>query len=302
MTGTAPNQTAPISAPTETATTTTAAPDPAVANKPPQEKDQFSEKLELISKRERQMWRQRQSLEQEKQQLAADRAEYEKFKAIKANAKQNPNAYLSEGGLSYDDVTSFNLNGGKPTQEDELQTLRDQFKQLKEDQAKEKEDARAAQIQSQQQAEAQAIEGFKEDISSFLEEKKEIFEMCHRQGDIGVNDIVATINLSYKEKLKDWHKGGRIGRPPGPMSIEDAAKIQEEFYEKEIIEFAKLGKIQAKLAPQPQSEGGGGGQSPKQPSKTLTNNMASTAASVIPAKNDNDRMLRAMRALEGQKG
>lgn len=295
---------APTQAPAPTAETTTNVVNTDQANttnvvaKPP-EKDHFADKLELLSKKERHLWRERQSIEQEKQHLAQERAEYEKFKGLKAKAKQNPLDYLSEGGLSYDELTQFMLNGGKPTQEDELQAVRDEFKRFKEEQAKEKEDLKNQQTQAQAQAESQAIEDFKVDIGDYLEGNKELFEICHKQGDIGVNDILGVINLSYKTKFAEWHKGGRIGRPPGPMSIEAAAKIQEEFYEKEIIEFTKLNKLQSKLSPQPTDP-----QAPgvRPPSKTLTNNMASTAASVLPAKNDNDRMQRAMRALEGQKG
>lgn len=268
---------------------------PAVAAAPePAKRDDFSEKLELLTKKERSIWRERQMMAQDKQKLAAEREEYEKWKAAKANAKKNPLEYLQQGDLSYDELTNFFLNGGKPTQESELQSVRDEIKRLRDERDQEKTQAQEQQSQAQKQAEAQALETFKEDIGAVLEEKKDQFELCHKQGEVGVDDILATVQLSYTAKLQDWHKRGRIGRPPSPMSIEDAAKIQEEFYEKEIMEFTQTKKMQSRLNPQPQADGQ---PQSRQPSKTLTNNMASSAASVVPAANDHDRMRRALAKL-----
>lgn len=283
-----------VAAPVEGITTPTEAPAaPAVAAEPTKEVDKFAERLEILSRREKGLYRERQKIEFESKRLAEEKAQYDQWKASKEKAKTNPLDYLTQAGLSYDELTQFMLNGGKPTEQDELKALRDEFRSLKEAQEQKEKQQQEGQTQAQAQAEAQAIEDFKVDISDYLETNKDQFEICHKQGDIGINDVLATINFSYKTKLEAWMKGGRVGRPPGPMSIEEAAKIQEEFYEKELIEYAKMSKIQSKLSPQAEQPG----QTAKQPSKTLTNNMASTAASVIPAKNDQDRMTRALAKL-----
>lgn len=259
------------------------------------EKDAFAEKLELLSKKERTIWRERQRVEQMAKQLEAEKAEYEKFKGLKAKAKTNPMDYLSEAGLSYDELTQFVLNGGKPTEKDELQSLRDEFNRLREEQANEKKQAQEQQTQAQKQAEAQAIESFKEEIGEFIKSNEATYELSAQRD--AVDDILTTINDSFVISMNEWNNNGRVGQAPKLMSIKDAADIVEEFYEKEVLRLAETSKLKAKLGIGPKEDGQQS--SAKQPSKTLTNNMASTAASVIPAKNDHDRMRRALEKLGG---
>jgi hypothetical protein len=79
------------------------------------------------------------------------------------------------------------------------------------------------------------------------------------------------------------------------MAIKDAAEIVESFYEKEVLRLTETNKLKQKLGIKPKVEEDPG--KSRGPSPTLTNNMASSAASVIPAKNDADRMRRAMEKL-----
>lgn len=257
-------------------------------------KDQFAERMEIMAKKERTLWRERQRIESETQRLASERAEYEKWKQTKEKAKSNPLEYLSEAGLSYDQLTQFMLNGGKPTEKDELSALRDEFKRLREEQEQDKKKQTDNQTQAQAQAEAQAIATFKEDIGEFVETNKSTYELCATRD--ATEDIFTTISDAFKIRIQEWNENGRIGRPPGPMAIKDAADIVEEFYEKEVLRLSETQKMRSKLQPQPTTEGQ---TRTKEPSKTLTNNMASTAASVLPAKNDHDRMRRAMEKLGG---
>ena len=66
-----------------------------------------------------------------------------------------------------------------------------------------------------------------------------------------------------------------------------------EFYEKEVLRLAESNKMKTRFSAKEQPDAPRG----REPSKTLTNNMASTAASLVPAKNDNDRMQRALAKL-----
>lgn len=286
-------------APVEGTTTPTEPVAPAAPAEKPQEKDQFAEKLELLSRKERAIFRERQRVDEERKAIAVERAEYEKFKALKQGAKRNPLDYLSEAGLSYDELTQFVLNGGKSTEKDELAALRDHFdnyRKEQEDKEKKQSDEKA---QAQAQAELEAIEGFKSDITQFIEDNKQTYELSSLRD--ATEDIFSTINDQYTARLNEWNDKGRIGRPPSPMSIKEAADVVEDFYEKEVIRLTEADKLRTKLglkreAPQDPAAP----QTPKPASKTLTNNMASTAASVIPAKNDNDRMQRALAKLSGQ--
>lgn len=280
---------------TETIAINTAAiiPPPSPEQQQAPEKDQFADRLELLSRKERALFHRNMQIKQEAQKLAAEKAEYEKFRALKSKAKTNPMDYLSEAGLSYDEITQYVLNGGKATEKDELQALRDEFKALRDEQAQEKEQQKNQQTQAQKQAESQAIEGFKEEIAEFVEANKTTYELSSMRD--ATDDIYSTINDAYVIRLNEWNKNGRIGRPPGPMAIKEAADIVEEFYEKEVSRLAESNKMKSRLNPQPTDPD----QPRKEAPKTLTNNMASTAASLVPAKNDQDRMQRAMAKLSG---
>jgi DNA repair exonuclease SbcCD ATPase subunit len=259
---------------------------PAVEAAPPP-KDPFAEKIELLSKKERSIYRERQRVEQERQQLAQERAEYEKFKALRSEAKQRPLDYLKEAGLSYDDLTQHLLNGGT-TEKSEVEQLREQFEALRKERDSEKQELTKQQQMARAQAETQAIDEFKTEIGQFIEQNKATYELSSLRD--ATEDIFTTINDAYVIRLNEWSRSGRVGRPPGPMAIKEAADIVEDFYEKEVLRLTESQKLKAKLMPQPEGQ-------PKQASKTLTNNMASTAASVVPAKTDNDRMQRALAKL-----
>jgi hypothetical protein len=260
----------------------------------PKAKDDFAEKLEILAKRERALYREKQSLAQERQQKAELEARLKTYEEKKAKAKQNPLDYLTESGLSYDDITNFMLNGGKPTAQDELQAVRDEFKRFRDELADKEKKQSEQQTQAQAQQQTQVIEDFKEEITQFLATNKDTYELSASRE--ATEDIFSTINDAFVISMNDWAKRGRQGRPPAPMAIKDAAEIVESFYEKEVLRLTETTKLRQKLGlADKQAEQSG--QKPRGPSPTLTNNMASSAASVVPARDDADRMRRALEKL-----
>jgi len=252
--------------------------------------DPFAEKLELLTKKERTLWRQRQEIETQRKEMQSKMSEYEKWKESQSKAKLNPLDYLEKGGLSYDEITQYMLNGGKPTEKNELEELRNEFKRLREEQTEEKNQQKMAQQQAESARAQQAIEGFKEEITEFIESNKATYELSSLRD--ATEDIFTTINDAFNISLQEWRKNGGQGPMPKPLDIKAAADIVEDFYEKEVLRLAETNKLKSRFAPQAQSQEGG-----KAPRMTLHNNMASTAASVVPAKNDHDRMRRAMEKL-----
>lgn len=272
-------------APVEQSTTAPVVETP-VAKQP--EKDQFAEKLEMLSRKERSIWREKQAMAQEKKQLEAQMAEYNEWKASKEKAKHNPLDYLSKADLSYEKITEFMLNGGKPTEKDELAELREEFKRMREEQTNEKKQQQDELTKAQQAQHAQAIETFKGEIAEFMEQNKTIYELSAQRD--ATEDIFNTIQDAYTIKMQEWNKSGRIGRPPEPMQIKDAAEVVEEFYEKEVQRLTETAKWKARMAQAKEDPS-----KPKAPSPTLNNTMTSSAAaSMIPAKNEDDRMRRAL--------
>lgn len=282
--------TAPV---TDTAPTN-ATTEPAASAEATPPKDQLADKFEVLAKKERALFRQRQAIAQKEKELQELQTKLKAFEEKKTKAKVNPLEYLSEAGLSYDELTDFMLNGGKPSEKSELQMLKEEFQRLREEQAEKERQTQEQQTAAQQAQQAQILEDFKSEIGEFLESKKDVYELTYQRN--AVDDIFTTIQDAYVINLQDWMANGRQGPPPAHMDIQKAAEIVEEFYEKEVLKLAETQKLKQKLGIQAPSTNNQN----KQPSKTLTNSMASTAASVVPAKTDEDRMRRALEKLAGQ--
>lgn len=289
---------APVEAPVEAALTSDQAPAaapvtaPEAAKNEAPAKDPFADKLEVLAKKERAIWRQRQAIQAKEKEVQEKEARLQAFEQRKQKAKLDPISYLQEAGLSYDDLTEFMLSGGKPTEKSEVQLLREQFEEMRKAQEQEKEVLKRQQTEAQAAAQKQVIEDFKAEIGDFLKANASTYELTAQRE--AVDDIYSTIEEAYVISLQEWDRTGRRGPQPAAMDIRRAAEIVEEFYEQELLRLAQTAKFKSKLgvpAQAPETE------AQRQPSKTLTNNMASTAASLVPAKTDADRMRRALEKL-----
>lgn len=266
---------------------------PAVADvaKAAPEKDQFAEKLELLARKERALYKEKQKIAYERKQSQEALGKVKAWEDSRTSAKKNPLDYLSQAGLSYDELTNFMLNGGKPTEADRIEAVRDEFGQFKKQIEEEKLKAQQAQAQAQQQMEQEAVNGLKEDIKSVIEKGAETYELLATRG--AEEEVFNHLRDSFRMEFQAWTKAGRKGPPPQPMSPEKAAQEMEEFYEKEMDRLIQTKKMQARQQPQSKDAG-----LKKGPSPTLSNAMTSSAAaSLIPAKNDEDRMQRALAKL-----
>lgn len=292
-------ETAPITPATEAPETQApvdaAKPEETAPKTEPKEKDQFSEKLELLAKKERILARERMRMAQEKKDLEEKLAKYQAWEEKKAKAKQKPFDYLNEAGLTYDELTQYVLNGGASQEEapdnalrGELERLKQEIESFKESQTKEKE-------QQQTYAQQQAIENFKTEIKTFIDEHKDTYELIAQRD--ATEEIFQSIADAYTLSMQEWERNGQYGPQPQPMPIEEAAKLLEEFYEQEVKRLVETNKWKSKYGgPAPKAE-----EPKKGPSPTLTNQMAATssAASVLPAKTENDRIRRALEKLGG---
>jgi hypothetical protein len=264
---------------------------PAEPNKTTETKDQFAEKLELLSRKERAIYKAKQQTAQERKQLASEKAEYEAWKAAKAKAKENPLDYLKNAELSYDDLTQFMLNGGKPTPQDEVKSLRGELEEFKKQQIEERNAQKQQAAAAQQQQEATLINDLKDEIKSVIANNSDTFELLATRG--AEDEVFNHLRDSFKLAFMKWNEDGRRGPPPAPMKPEDAAKEMEEFYEKETERLAQTKKMSAKYQQAKVDPG-----QKKGPSPTLSNSMTtSSAASMLPAANEADRMARALAKL-----
>lgn len=289
MVETATPPTAPVTGTQETKNDTQTPPVSADV-KPQETKDQFAERMELLARKERSLYKEKQRISQERKQMQDMHAKVKAWEESKSGAKKNPLDYLTQAGLSYDELTQFMLNGGKPTEEDKIEAIRNELGQFKKQAEEEKKKLQEEQTIAQQQAQAQVIEEFQEEITSFIETNKTTYELISTRG--AEEDVFATIRDQFQEVIKDWVKKGKQGKPPQPLTIKEASDLVEDFYEKEVERLAQTQKMQAKFQPSKD------GQPKKGPAPTLTNAMTtSAAASLLPAKNEADRLARALAKL-----
>jgi hypothetical protein len=131
-----------------------------------------------------------------------------------------------------------------------------------------------------------------EEIGEFISSNKDAYELIAQRD--ATEEIFASINEAFVISAKEWRENGQHGPMPKPMSIKDAADALEEFYEQEVQKLISTNKWRNKYGQQAPKE-----EVPKKgPSPTLTNQMTtSSAASVLPAKTEQDRIRRALEKL-----
>ena len=93
---------------------------------------------ERLTQRFAQLSREKKALARERQEMQAERqrmqAEMSRWQDTYQNARKDPDRWLREGGLTYDQVTDYYKNGGakNPDPLAEVQTLRQELSQLRE--------------------------------------------------------------------------------------------------------------------------------------------------------------------------
>jgi len=116
------------------------APPPAPPGKEPagEAEPRESEGGERLTQRFAQLSREKKALARERQEIQAERqrmqAEMSRWQDTYQNARKDPDRWLREGGLTYDQVTDYYKNGGakNPDPLAEVQTLRQELSQLRE--------------------------------------------------------------------------------------------------------------------------------------------------------------------------
>jgi hypothetical protein len=91
---------------------------------------QIARKFAQLSREKKQLERQRQEMEAERQRFQSDMARWQE---TYQSAKKDPDRWLKEGDWTYEKLTDYYKNGGnKPDPLAEVQTLRQELSQLKE--------------------------------------------------------------------------------------------------------------------------------------------------------------------------
>lgn len=245
--------------------------------------------FDVIARKERAILQERQRLAAEKQSLQAEKAQYEVWRAEKAAFEQkrsgyktNPNTLLSDFGLTYQDLSEFQLNDGSPTPQLLIKQQQDRIDALEARITQEKTQKEAARQERNKQQEEEIKSDFRDQIGSFIRSKPDEYEYTR------INEAE---NLVYDTVEEYYNRNGKL------LPIKKAADMVEQHLAN-IVETKILAskKLQAKL-------GKSSTKSQEIPTpRTLSNSITTTSSPYngVSPRNEADRIARAMAKLEGR--
>lgn len=234
------------------------------------------DRFAALAKKERALQKQMAEIKQAQVKMS----EWEK---ARSEATTNPIKALEMLGLSYEQITQFMLNGQKPTPELEIQAVKKQLQDMKQEQeSKAKAELEAS--QSKAKAEYQrTLSEFNQEVGEFVKANAGEYELTAMYQ--GEAIISATIEQHFANTKKI-------------LSIKEAADLVEKYFEEQVSAAQKTKKFQAKQTPKEEKPQPKRESVSKQSTPTISNELTSSAPSLLPAKTEQDRLTRAMAALE----
>lgn len=260
------------------------------AQAPTPEEDPVSPKLAIMAKKERALVQkqqefQRQQMEWQKERDAM-RAELEQERAKRSKWKENPDLALEELGWDYQRLTERQLSGGDVTPKDLEKKFEEKFKSFEQRMEEEKAALKKQAEEEQAKKAAQIVEDFKGELKNFVKQNADKYKLSNLF-DQEAELLYDTIDAYYNTHNKI-------------LSNDEASDLVEKYFVK-LYEDAQKALTPAEKRELEEEKKALGVVDKKPSSTTLTNNMQSTAPSMLPPKTEADRMKRAMAALEGNK-
>jgi hypothetical protein len=260
----------------------------AQAPTPEAPKEHLSSKFAALARKEKAALQKMQQAKQIEAELKAREAKIAELES-KLNereswfgkAKENPDEALQRLGLSYSDLTDYYLNGKKVTPDLQVKAMEDKFNSfVKQQEEKEKLAAEESKKRAQQEHE-QTIAQFRKQVTDFVSSKPEQYELINMFDSSEL--VIATIEAHFEKTQQ-------------VLSNEEASNLVEKFLEEQVEKSVQSKKFQGKFTKATPSQDGQPQKSPAG-SKTLTNNVTSSAPSLLPARTEQDRLQRALAAL-----
>lgn len=259
-----------------------AAPAPA-----PVVEDAISPKLGLLARKEKAIVDKQRAIQQKEAEMNKRMAEWEAKEKAWADRekrwKDSPEKALEEFGHTYQSLTERVLSGGELTAADVEKRAMAKVKELEDRFENEKKSALEAEKARSEKEAQETIQQYREDLAAFVTSKSEEYKLC-ALFDKEAELIYDTVDTYFQQNNKI-------------LSHDEAAGLVEKYFRK-LVEDAN-----GALTPKQQAaaEAALDKEEPKNQVKTISNGMSQTAPSFLPAKTENDRMKRAMAALDGKK-
>lgn len=259
---------------------------PAPVADPKADISKVSGRFAALSRKERAIVQRQQEVQAKEADLAKREAA---LKAFDDQWKADPTKAAESRGLTYAEWTQRVLNDGKPSPESEVAGVREDVARLRKEREDEKEAAHQAAIAAEKASYEKVMADFHSGVKSFVKANSEEYELVNLHQ--GADDLVIATIEEHFERTKEI------------LDTKKACEMVEKYLEDQVIKSTETKKFKAKATPQPEADPK---QSPTKPTaasqqKTLSNNMTASAPGFLPAKNEKERIARAMAALERAK-
>lgn len=238
---------------------------PAAATIAPKEVD-VSSKLAVLMERERQAVNREKMARAQEEKLKDRITKVDKYES----AKTDPKAFwevVKDLGWDYDKITQSQLQDGQVPPSVEIQQLRSELAEMREQQKQDKDLEVEEQKKRVGDAETRAVTEFKSEITEYLKSNEARYELISFEEADGL--VFEIIDEHYSRTIDPDTGVGKV------MSIAEAADKVEKHLEEKYIKAKEKSKVKAfwGAIPKPiqqQLEK----QKTSQPPKTLTNNLS----------------------------
>ena len=242
----------------------------------------------FLAKKEAAIVRQRHELKAQMEAMTSQRSEMEKLRAEidevkgrKASYRSNPLAALEDAGLSYKELTDFILNNNTVSTESQIKALQDKISEVENARQRDHQEREEHSKRQAAEREVQVIAEFKNEISNFISSKKDDYELTN---------LYESSDLVYDTVEAYFEKTSKV------LSIPEACQLVETYLEKQVEKSLQTKKLGSRF--QKPAEESIAKSDPQAPRRTLNNqNYTSSTPSMVSPKVENDRMTRALAAL-----
>lgn len=259
--------------------------------------DKMSSRFAALARKQKALEIERKNFQAERLKVVEPAAdpEYVKWKEEQAKAKaikKSPIEVLMEAGYSYEDATNFVMNDGKITPELKVKEVESKLETYIREQKEREEAKELEESNSVKEAETKAIEGLKAQISEFVTENKEKYEMInlYMEPNESSEQIYQLIDAHYEETKAEG--------TPKILSKDEAADMLEAHLEELAEKSLSTNKFKNKNKP-----------AEEKPlslvqaftAKTLSSTQGAAPATPSarpPAKSEEERMQRALALLK----
>lgn len=283
---------APVTQPTE-APKEEIPQEPVEGKEAPKEKDPADElkskRFAELSKKEQKILSRKLKFDAEMKEKEASLAKREADikeearRELRELAKKNPTKAIEELGTSYKELTDYLLTDGKMTPEKVSQTVNEEIAALRKELEETKLSFKQQQELKEQQEKEKILKDFSANIVDTIKNNAEKYPAVHTFE--GAPVIYEMIQKRFTET-----NGKHL------MTIDEAAELLEKDLDAHVSKLLTTQKYASRLNPQPKKEETKPNSLNKP--KTITNELTSSAPSLLPPATENDRIKRALEKLQ----